>query len=80
MQAGRLGDGDLKPNKLKKITEGQRNTTQMKVQTRNTDVQTNEEEIGEPPEKELGIMIAKMVKSLENKIEKMQESIKNKDI
>ena len=52
----------------------------MKAQTRNTDVQTNEEERGKPPEKELRIMITKMIKSLENKIEKMQESIKNKDI
>ena len=60
--------------------ERQRNTTEMKAQTRNTDVQTNEEEIGKPPEKELRIMITKMIKSLENKIEKMQESIKNKDI
>ena len=52
--------------------ERQRNTTEMKAQTRNTDVQTNEEEIGKPPEKELRIMITKMIKSLENKIEKMQ--------
>ena len=29
----------------------QRNTTQMKEQTRNTEVQINEEEIGELPEK-----------------------------
>ena len=54
----------------------QRNTTQMKEQTRNTEVQINEEEIGELPEKEFRIMIAKMIKNLENKIEKMQESIK----
>ena len=58
----------------------QRNTTQIKEKIRNTQVQTNEEEIGKPPEKELRIMITKMIKSLENKIEKMQESIKNKDI
>ena len=55
-----------------------RTTTQMKEQTRNTDIQINEEEIGKLPEKEFRIMIAKMVKNLENKIEKMQESI-NKD-
>ena len=30
----------------------QRNTTQMKEQTRNTEVQINEEEIGKLPEKE----------------------------
>ena len=35
----------------------QRNTTQMKEQTRNTEVQINEEEIGELPGKEFRIMI-----------------------
>ena len=53
----------------------QRNTTQMKEQTRNTKVQMNEEEIDKPPEKEFRIMIVKMIKNLENKMEKMQESI-----
>ena len=57
----------------------QRNTTQMKEQTRNTGVQINEEEIGKLPEKEFRIMIVKMIKNLENKMEKMQESI-NKDL
>ena len=57
----------------------QRNTTQMKEQTRNTEVQINEEEIGKLPEKEFRIMIVKMIKNLENKVEKMQESI-NKDL
>ena len=56
----------------------QRNTTQMKEQTRNTEVQINGEEIGKLPEKEFRIMIVKMIKNLENKMEKMQESI-NKD-
>ena len=51
----------------------QRITTQMKEQTRNTEVQINEEEIGKVPEKEFR-MIAKMIKNLENKMEKMQES------
>ena len=50
-------------------------TTQMKEQTRNTEVQINEEEIGKLPEKEFRIMIVKMTKNLESKIEKMQESI-----
>ena len=53
----------------------QRNTTQMKEQTRNTEVQINEEEIGKLPEKEFRIMIVKMIKNLENKVEKMQELI-----
>ena len=57
----------------------QRNTIQMKAQTRNTEVQINEEEIGKLPEKEFRIMIVKMIKNLENKMEKMQESI-NKDL
>ena len=51
----------------------------MKEQTRNTEVQINEEEIGKLPEKEFRIMIVKMIKNLENKMEKMQEEI-NKDL
>ena len=51
----------------------------MKEQTRNTEVQINEEEIGKLPEKEFRIMIIKMIKNLENKIQKMEESI-NKDL
>ena len=54
----------------------QRNTTQIKEQTRNTEVQRNEEEIGKLHEKEFRIMIVKMIKNLENKMEKMQESNK----
>ena len=53
----------------------QRNTTQMKEQTRNTEIQINEEEIGNLPEKEFRIMRVKMIKNLENKMDKMQESI-----
>ena len=51
----------------------------MKEQTRNTEVQINEEEMGKLPEKEFRIMIVKMSKNLESKMEKMQESI-NKDL
>ena len=54
--------------------ERQRNTTHMKEQTGNTVVQINEEEIGKLPEKEFRIMIVKMIKSLKNSMEKMQES------
>ena len=57
----------------------QRNTTQMKEQIRNTEVQINEEEIGKLPEKKFRLMIVKMIENLENKMEKMQESI-NKDL
>jgi len=51
----------------------------MKEQTRNTEVQINEEEIGKISEKEFRIMIVKMIKNLENKMEKMKESI-NRDL
>ena len=57
----------------------QRNTAQMKEQTSNTQAQINEEEIGKLPEKEFRIMIVKMIKNFENKMEKMQEST-NKDL
>ena len=50
----------------------------MKEQIRNTDIQINEEEICKLPEKQFRIMIIKIIKNLENKMEKMQESI-NKD-
>ena len=51
----------------------------MKEQTRNTDVQINEETIGKLPQKEFIIMIEKMIKNLENKMEIMEESI-NKNL
>ena len=57
----------------------QRNTTQMKEHNKNTEVQINEEEIGKLPKKEFRIMIANMIKNIENKMEKLQESI-NKDL
>ena len=50
----------------------------MKEQTKNIDIQINEEEIGKLPEKEFRIVIV-MIKNLEKKMDKMQESI-NKDI
>ena len=59
----------------------QRNTTQMKKQTRNTEVQINEEEISKLPEKELKIMIVKMIKSLKTqwrKCNKDPKELKNK--
>ena len=52
-----------------------RNTTQMKQQTRNTEFQVNEEKIGKLPETEFRIMIVKMIKNLENKMEKMKKSV-----
>jgi len=77
----------LKPGKrrpqtqevLKKIMKRQRNIAQMKEQTRNTEVQINEEEIGKLPKKEFRVMIVEMIKNLENRMEKIQQSI-NKDL
>ena len=51
----------------------------MKEQIRNTEVQINEEGIGKLPEKEFRIIIVKVIKNLENKMEKMQELI-NKEL
>ena len=51
----------------------------MKKQTRNTEVQINEDEIGKLPEIDFRIMTEKIIKNLENKMEKMQESI-SKDL
>ena len=53
----------------------QRSTTQKKEKTRNIGVQINEEEMGKLPEKEFRIMIVKMTQNIENKMEKIQESI-----
>ena len=57
----------------------QRNTRQMKEQTRNTEIQINVEEIGKLTEKEFRIIIVKIIKNHANRMEKMQESI-NKDL
>ena len=56
----------------------QRNIQQVKEHDKSPPNQ-NKEEIGSLPEKEFRIMIVKMIKNLENKMEKMQESI-NKDL
>ena len=53
----------------------QRNTTQMKEQTRNTEVQINEEEIGKLPEKKIRIMIVKMIKTLKAKWRKCKNQL-----
>ena len=47
----------------------------MKKQTRNTEVQINEEEIGKPLEKEFRIMIVKMIKNLESKMEECKNQL-----
>ena len=45
----------------------QRNTTQVKEQARNTEVQINEEERSNLPEKEFRIMIVNIIKNIEIK-------------
>ena len=52
----------------------QRNTARMKEQTRNTEAQINKEEIRKLPEKEFRIRTVKMIKTLENKMEIMQDN------
>ena len=51
----------------------------MKGKPRNTEVQINEKEICKLLKKEFRIMIVKMIKNLENKMEKMQESRRIKE-
>ena len=57
----------------------QRNTQQMKEQGKNPPEQTNEEEIGSLREKELTVIIVKMIQNLVNRMEKIQETF-NKDL
>ena len=54
----------------------------MKKQGKNSQYQINEKETGKLPEKELRVMIVKMIQNLKNKLEKMKESINtfNKDL
>ena len=55
--------------------ERQRNTAQMKEQTRNTEVQIKEEEISKLPEKEFRIMRVKMIKTLKTKWRKCKNQL-----
>ena len=57
----------------------QRNMQQMKEQGKNPPDQTNEEEIGRLPERELRVMTVKMIQNLGNRMEKIQETF-NKDL
>ena len=52
----------------------QKNNTQVKEQTRNTEVQINEKKKkGKLPEKEFRLLRVKMIKNLESKMKKMQD-------
>ena len=55
----------------------QTNATQMKEQIINTEVWINEEQKGKLLGKEFRILLVKMIKNFENRMEKMQESINN---
>ena len=52
---------------------------QTKEQGKNSPDQTNEEEIGNLPEKEFRVMIVKMIQNLGSRMEKVQEMF-NKDL
>ena len=47
-----------------------------KKKNRNTEVQINEKEIGKLPEKKIRIMIAKIIKHLENRIDKCKNQLR----
>ena len=57
----------------------QRNAQKMKEQGKNPRDQTKEEEIGSLPEKEFRVMLVKMIQTLGNKMQKIQEMF-NKDL
>ena len=82
-QTARIQKGHPKHSNINKLKR-QRNTQQINEQDKCPPNQTKEEEIGNLPDKEFGIMIVKLIqnleikmesqiKSLEARIEKMQE-------
>ena len=54
--------------------KSQRNTSQIRSKLE-TQIQTNEEEIGKLPEKEFRIMIVKMIKTLKTKWRKCKDQL-----
>ena len=58
--------------------KGQRNTQQVKEHEKCPPSQTKEKEIGNLPEKDFRIMIIKMIKNLENKMELQINSLETK--
>ena len=56
----------------------QRNTQQVKKLHKCPQNQTKEEEIGNLPDKEFQIMIAKMIQNLENRMESQMKSLKTR--
>ena len=68
-----MGKADLKWNKLEE-QKRERNTAQMKEQSRNAQYQINKEEISNLPERGFRIMIVKMLWRHENSMKKRQET------
>ena len=68
LQTSNLKKGHTKQSNLNK-TKRQRNIQQVKEHDKFPQNQTKEEEIGSLPEKELRIMIVKVIQNLENKTE-----------
>ena len=59
--------------------ERERNTVQMQEQGKNSQGQISEEETSSLPEREFRIMIVKMLQRLENRMQKMQDTINTVD-
>ena len=59
--------------------ERERNTAQMQEQGKNSPGQISEEETSSLPEREFRIMIVKMLQRLENRMQKMQDTINTVD-
>ena len=76
-QTVRIRKGHPKHSNLNKMKR-QRNTQQEKEEDKFPPNQTTEEEIGSLPEKELGIMIVKMIQNLENKMELQINSLETR--
>ena len=58
--------------------KNQRNTQQVKEQDKCPPNQTKEEEIGNLPDEEFQIMIAKMIQNIENKLELQINSLETR--
>ena len=66
----------MKPGKRRPQTQQVKKKNNEKAEKYYTnEVQINEDKTGKLPEKEFRIMIVKMIENLENKMEKLQESI-----
>ena len=76
-QTVRIQKGHPKHSNISKMKR-QRNTQQAKEQDKCPPNQTEEEEIGNLPDKEFRILIVKMIQNLENKLELQINSLETK--